>query len=156
MITRRVFSVISGLVLALVMLAPVARADERDKASKLTFNQPFEIPGNKILAAGTYWFVTMPELSSAGRNIVQIFDADRSKLYTTVITIPTERQTSTENTEVTLTDPAGNQPKALLSWFYPESHVGHEFVYGPQEEKILSAESVIRVLATPAQPAYGD
>jgi hypothetical protein len=92
----------------------------------------------------------MPDLSSAGRNIVQIFDADRSKLYATVLTIPTERQTIAENTEVTLADPAGSQPKALLSWFYPGSNVGHEFLYGPQEEKILSAESVIRVLATPA------
>ena len=66
-----------GLLLASVFILPAARADEWDQASKLTFNQPVQIPG-RVLPAGTYWFILVDSLSD--RNIVQIFNSDRSTL----------------------------------------------------------------------------
>ncbi len=54
-----------GLILVFaLLLVPVARADEWDQATRLTFNQPMEIPGHKILAAGSYWFVTMADMAN--------------------------------------------------------------------------------------------
>ena len=47
---------ISGLALASLLMLPVARGTEENQATKLTFNQPVEIPGH-VLPAGTYWFV---------------------------------------------------------------------------------------------------
>ena len=44
------------VVLALFLLGtffvPSARADEGDKKTVITFSQPFEIPGGKVLPAG--------------------------------------------------------------------------------------------------------
>jgi hypothetical protein len=53
--TRKAFITL-GLLLALVMMLPYARASERDQATAITFNQSVQIPG-RVLPAGTYWFV---------------------------------------------------------------------------------------------------
>lgn len=155
--TRKTFSTISGFILAFaLMLVPMARADEWDQASKLTFSQPFEVPGHKILAAGAYWFVTMPDLSAAGDNFVQVFNADRSKLYAIIPAVSIERSNPSPYTEINLATPQGNQPKAIVSWFYAGRRTGHEFLYDKQEEKTVMAEPMMKIMARPANPAYGD
>ena len=53
--TRKAF-ITAGLVLASLIMLPVAHADEWDQASQLTFSQSVQIPG-RVLPAGTYWFV---------------------------------------------------------------------------------------------------
>jgi hypothetical protein len=156
--TLKQFSIISGLVLTFaMMLAPVARADAWNQATRLTFNQPMEIPGHKVLAAGSYWFVNMADLSQADDNVIQIFNADRSKIIATVPTIAVQRANPTATTEVTFAEPQGNQPRTLMSWFYPGTRTGHEFVYGRQEEKTVTAEPVMKVMAGPQRAvSYGD
>jgi hypothetical protein len=152
--TRTALSVTSGFILAIsLLLVPKARATEWDQATRLTFSQPIQIPGNEILAAGTYWFVTVPDVS---RDMVQIFNADRSKLYATIQTIPVERSETASATEINLAEPRGNEPKELLSWFYPGRMTGHEFLYNGQEEKAIRSEPVLKVTARAATPAYGD
>jgi len=73
--------------------APVAKADEWDKQTVLTFNEPVEVPG-KVLPAGNYEFVLVR--SDSSRNLVQIFNADGTELYATVQTIPVERARETK------------------------------------------------------------
>jgi hypothetical protein len=144
--TRKVLSIIFGFIFAFsLMLVPAARADEWDQASKLTFSQPIEIPGHKILAAGTYWFVTMADL--ANPNLVQVFNADRTRLDATIPSVSTERTNPSPRTEINFAEPQGNEPKALVSWFYPGSKTGHEFVYSHQEEKVVAAEPIVKVIA---------
>jgi hypothetical protein len=77
---------IAGLFLTLICLAMPGslRADEYDQATKLTFNDPVEVPG-QILAAGTYWFTLTDSLSD--RNIVQIWNEDRSQLMATIFAV---------------------------------------------------------------------
>jgi len=75
-----------GWLLASVIMLPSAWADEYDQATKLSFNQSFQVPG-RVLPAGTYWFVLAEE--PANRNIVRIFNSDRSTLYATIFTINT-------------------------------------------------------------------
>jgi hypothetical protein len=53
--------------------------------TKLTFSEPVEIPG-RVLDAGTYWF-TLAD-SHSDRNIIKIWNADRTQLVTSVIAIP--------------------------------------------------------------------
>ena len=54
----------------------------------------------KVLPAGTYWFVLAD--NQGDRQTVQIFNADRSKLYATEDTAATERLHSTNNVEIKL------------------------------------------------------
>ena len=63
-------------------------ADDWDHATKLTFTEPVEVPG-LALPAGTYWFLLAD--SDSDRNIVQIWNADRTQLITTILAIPDYR-----------------------------------------------------------------
>jgi hypothetical protein len=132
--TRKAF-ITMGLLLAFVIMLPSARADEYDQATKLSFNQSFQIPG-RVLPAGTYWFVLAGD--PANRNIVRIFNSDRSTLYATIFTINTESPTSTDKTAITFAVREPMQPETLLSWFYPGRTSGHQFVYSHIEEEELA------------------
>ncbi|MGD0427612.1 MAG: hypothetical protein ABSC10_12900 [Candidatus Acidiferrales bacterium] len=119
------------LVVALLALlgsvsAPGARADEWNKKTVMTFNQPVEIPG-QILPAGTYTFKLLN--SPSDRHIVQIFNADGTQLIATVLTINDYRLQPTGRTVVKFTEQAGDTPDALKAWFYPGDNFGQEFVY---------------------------
>jgi hypothetical protein len=77
----------------LVWLAPMAKADEWDKRTIVTFNQPVEIPG-RVLPAGTYVFKLAD--SESDRNIVQVFTEDELKPLATVLAIPDSRMEPTD------------------------------------------------------------
>ena len=142
-------AVVFGLILVFaLLLVPVAQADEWDQATRLTFNQPIEIPGHKILAAGSYWFVNMADMSNP--NLVQIFNADRTKIIATVSTASVQRPEELWKTEVDLAAPESVGPKALVNWYYPGDKVGHEFLYSRQEERMIASEPLIKVMATHA------
>ncbi len=80
--------VVFATMLAFLIMLPVARASEQDQATKLTFSKAVQVPG-RVLPAGTYWF-TIVETNTTP-NIVQIFNADRSTLYATILTVNAER-----------------------------------------------------------------
>jgi len=132
--TRKAF-ITMGLLLAFVIMLPSAQADEHDQATKLTFNQSFQIPG-RVLPAGTYWFVLAEE--PANRNIVRIFNSDKSTLFATIFTINTESLTTTDKTAITFAVRESMQPETLVSWFYPGRTSGHRFVYSNMEEQKLA------------------
>jgi hypothetical protein len=115
--------------------AIAAHADERDQSTKMTFSEPVHLPG-VTLPAGTYWFKLVD--SPSDRDIVQIFNADRSVLYATELAMPTLRHKLSDNTVVTLAEQAPGEPDALLKWFYPSELTGHEFVYPAQKEQQLA------------------
>lgn len=115
----------------------MARADEWNQQTKLSFSQPVEIPG-RVLPAGTYWFVLAN--SQFDRNLVEIFSSDWSEKYATLQTIPEYRAESTGNTEVEFAERPHNQPEALLSWYYPGRLTGHEFLYSSQNEKAFARD----------------
>ena len=142
--TRKAISIL-GLLLAFAIILPAARADEYDQASQLTFSQPVQIPGH-VLPAGTYWFV-LADASIANRNIIHIFNSDRSTLYATVSTITAERAQSSDHTALTFAERDSTQPSAILDWFYPGRKTGHEFVYPAQDEKELASAKHQTVVA---------
>lgn len=134
-----------GLIIAFTLFFELAaHADEYDEATTMTFSQPVQIPG-QVLPAGTY-FLKLVDTSS-DRNLVQIFNADRTVLYATLQTIPTERRDPTGDTVVAFADRGTGQPEALLKWFYPGRETGNEFVYPKQTEKELAQAKQETVVA---------
>ncbi len=143
--TRKAISTL-GLLLALAIILPVARAAEYDQATKLTFNQSVQIPG-RVLPAGTYWFV-LADTSIGNRNIIQIFNSDRSTLYATVNTITADRAQLSDRTAITFAERQSTQPSAIVTWFYPGRQSGHEFVYPKAEQQELAQGKHQTVVAT--------
>lgn len=124
-----------AFVLSAILFAEVAlHADERDQSTKVTFSKSIEIPG-QFLSAGTY---LLKVGDSNDLNLVQIFNADGTRLYATLQTISTQRSEATEGTVLTLARQPNGRPNALLKWFYPGETTGREFVYPKQEEQQLT------------------
>lgn len=149
--TRKALSIIFGALFALafVVIAPNVRASEVNQATQLTFNQPVELPGNVVLPAGTYWF-TLPQNGISDPNLVMVYNADRSQLVTSTLTIPTTRMDTTSHSELTFGESSANQPIALINWFYPGRLTGHEFIYSPTEQAKLSEGEQFTVTVQPA------
>ena len=122
----------------LLMLPASLMADEHDEATKMSFNEPVEIPG-QILPAGTYWFTLLN--TDAARNIVQVWNADRSNLLATVFTVADYRLQPTGNSVVNFEERAGDQTEAIQAWFYPGENFGHEFVY-PKTRAVSLAQHI--------------
>jgi hypothetical protein len=121
-----------GLALAGAVFAPAAKADAWDRKTVMTFSGPVEIPGVHlkgwgVLPAGTYVFKILD--SQSDRHIVQIFNADETQCYATVLAIPNYRLQATGKTVVTFRERPAGQPEALRAWFYPGRNWGEEFVY---------------------------
>src|SRR5260370_16443439 len=124
-----------GLIIAFsLFFGLAAHADESDEATKITFSEPIQIPG-QILPAGTYLFKLA---SGDDLNVVQIFNADRTVLYATLQTVTTERPEPTDHTVVALAEQGARQPDVLLKWFYPGRETGNEFLYPNHKEKELT------------------
>jgi hypothetical protein len=121
-----------------------ARADEWNKKTVLTFNQPVEIPGH-VLPAGTYTFKLADSMTD--RHIVQIFNADGSEIIATVMTIPDFRLTPTDRTVITFGEVPTGSPEAIRAWFYPGNTLGQEFVYPKHRATQLAKASKAVVLA---------
>lgn len=128
-----------------------AQADERNQKTKVTFNQPVEVPGvgAQILPAGTYVFKLLDSLSD--RHIVQIFNEAENHVYTTILAIPNYRMRETDETVMTFRERAAGEPKAIRTWFYPGRQWGHEFVYAKLRAVELAKIENAPVLATPIE-----
>ena len=134
--------------LALAMAAPGARADDLDQASKLTFSHAVELPQHVVLPAGTYWFVRPDGIKTP--DLIQVYNADRSRVVAMMLTIPVDRRDSTEHTQLKLGEQAKNQPLALMQWYYPDRLSGHEFLYSPRQAGELAESAHITVNAKTA------
>jgi hypothetical protein len=105
-------------------LAPSVRADERNKETHLTINVPLRVH-DKLLAPGEYVFKVV-ELSTSSA-VVEIFNSEGTRLEATMIGMPAYRNDVGDNRVFTISDPQGNQPATLQSWFYPGDNFGVEF-----------------------------
>lgn len=117
---------IAVLIAGAVAMLPVARADERNKESIVTFNAPVQIPG-RVLQPGTYVFKLAD--SQADRHIVQIFTEDHAQVIATLQAIPAYRLTPTNDTLITFEERPNSLPDAVKRWFYPGDQTGVAFVY---------------------------
>jgi hypothetical protein len=137
-------SLLATLISLAVLYPPSAKADAGNKKTELTFNAPFEIPG-VALGAGTYVFKLL-DLPS-GRDIVQVFSKDETKLYATVLAIPDYRLTPAPTTIVRFEERAVGTPEAIKEWFYPGDEYGEEFVY-PKARAVQLAKATNQNVAS--------
>ena len=122
----RLFVAMACVGLLGVALASSARADEWNKKTMMTVSEPIQVP-NMVLPAGTYVIKLLD--SPSDRHIVQIFNADETHLFTTILAIPNYRIQPTGKTVFTFWETPPGQPKALRAWFYPGDNFGQEFAY---------------------------
>jgi len=118
-------------------LAPTLHADEWNKRTILTINEPIQVPG-KTLEPGQYVMKLLD--SPSDRHVVQIFDRNEQHLITTVLAIPNYRLQPTGKTQFTFWETPAGQAKALRSWFYPGDNFGQEFAY-PKNEALQIASA---------------
>lgn len=149
--TLKVVALLCSFALVAMIFAANVRADTFDKKTVFTFSEPFEVPGvdAQILPAGTYVFKVLE--SFGNRNIVQIFNADETHIFTTILAINNYRLKPTEKTVLTFKERGEGQPEAIKAWFYPDNAFGQEFVY-PKKRAVELAKIVNEpVLAMPVE-----
>jgi hypothetical protein len=131
------------------VIAPGARADEWNKKTILTFSGPVQIPG-ATLPAGSYVF-KLADISG-NRHVVQVFDKDEKKIYTTMLAVPNQRLEPTDKPIVLFSERASGSPQAVKVWYYPGETIGNEFVYPKSQAMKIAKETHTRVLATNDEP----
>lgn len=148
---------IAALTLAFALSAPLARADERNELSYLTFDQSVQIPAPSgqpiVLPPGTYEFRVLTGMGDS--RDVQVFSESPRRLMTTVHTNSTEfvattNRDLTDHTILTFAQGAPGEPLTLIKWYYADRNIGHEFAYSGQMERQLSEEEPITVVAQSA------
>jgi len=141
----RVLKTLAGAAAITVALAPAARADEWNKKTILTFSGPVQIPG-ATLPAGSYVF-KLADIAG-NRHVVQVFDKDEKKIYTTMLAIPNERLEPADDPVVLFAERSSGSPQAVKVWFYPGDRIGNEFVYPKSQAVAIAKANRTPVLAT--------
>ncbi len=136
------------------VFSPVAKADDWNRKTVMTFSGPVAVPdlhlkGWGVLPAGTYVFRIVD--SQSNRHIVQIFNKDETKVYATVLAIPNYRLRATGKTAVTFRERPAGEPPALRAWFYPGRNYGEEFVYSRTQAMELAKATNTTVLSTKSE-----
>jgi LPXTG-motif cell wall-anchored protein len=138
--------VIATLCLAIIaVIVPNANAQRFDRGTKITINQPFEIPG-VALPAGTYVLRLMDIPGS--RTVVQLLNADETKSYAIVLGIPDYMLKTPEKTDISFYEAEAGAPLPLRAWFYPGYNYGVEFVYPKKKAVEIARISGEHVIAT--------
>ena len=150
---RNVIIALCGVGLSIGALSFHARADEWDKRTILTVNQPIQVK-DTLLEPGQYVFKLLN--SAADRNIVQIFNADQSHILATILAIPNYRLEPAGDSRFQFWETPPGYAKALRAWFYPGDNFGQEFPY-PKHLMPVETASIAPPpplpSAAPTQPA---
>jgi LPXTG-motif cell wall-anchored protein len=128
-------------------LTPCAHADEWNKLTIITVNEPIQVP-HMVLPPGQYALQLLD--SPSDRHIVQIFNADRTHLITTILAMPNYRLEPTGRTSLSFWETPPGQPKALRAWFYPGDNFGQEFAYPKAYARQIAARAQAPVPTTEA------
>ena len=86
------------------------------------------------------------------RHVVQVFDKDEKKIYTTMLAVPNQRMKPSDKPIVLFSERASGSPQAVKVWYYPGETIGNEFVYPKSQAMKIAKETHTRVLATNDEP----
>lgn len=137
-----------GLIILTSFSLSTAKADEWNKKTVITINEPIQVR-EAYLAPGQYVFKLLN--SSSDRHIVQIFNADESRIIDTELAIPNYRLEPTGKSRFTFYETPAGYIKAMRAWFYPGDNFGQEFPY-PKHLQAVVAETAM-VMPQPEPPA---
>ncbi|HET8547146.1 MAG TPA: hypothetical protein VFL57_04040 [Bryobacteraceae bacterium] len=144
----KAFAAASCLGVATLAVTQFAMADQWNKKTILTVNEPIQVPG-KVLQPGKYVMKLLD--SPSNRHIVQIFNEREDQLQTTVLAIPNYRLQPTGNTEFQWWEVPAGQPRAMRAWFYPGDNFGQEFAYPKTAAVQIAAVNQANVPTTYAE-----
>jgi hypothetical protein len=139
-LTTQIFAACGAVVLA----ATLASAQNAQNDTVVTFSAPVSLPG-VTLPAGSYLFRLAD--SQVNRNIVQVFDKDRSKIFATILAIPAERNEPADETVITFNESPANAAPAIRYWYYPGEKRGQEFAYPKSQATTIANAAHTSVLA---------
>lgn len=135
---RFVVATLCGLGLAAGVVVFRAQADQWDKKTTLTVNQPIQIEEN-LLQPGTYVMKLLN--SQSDRHIVEIFNSDQNHLIGTIMAINNYRLQPTGKSQFTFWETPPGTARAMRAWFYPGDNFGQEFRY-PKHLTVLETAQV--------------
>ena len=132
-----------ALTAAVICLAPQAtRADEYDKKTIVTFDQPTEVPGI-VLQPGKYVIKLLN--SSSNRHIAEVMNERMDHLYALTFTTAAERLwpiSDRDNKKIlTFYEGKNGQPQAVRQWFWPGDTIGQEFLYPKNQAAKIAANT---------------
>ena len=130
---------------AIMAFSVAANADQWDKRTIITVNEPIEVPG-AVLPAGTYILKLVD--SPSDRHIVQVMNEREDHVFATVLAIPNYRLEPRGKTVLTFYEVPAGQPQPVRAWFYPGDNYGQEFVYG--KERFTQLSQTNTMTTTPA------
>jgi hypothetical protein len=136
---------------AILVPAPIASADEWNKKTTVTISESLEVPG-VTLAPGSYVFKLAD--SASNRHIVVIQNQRENKTLATILAIPNYRLQPTDKSEFLFWETPAGQPRAVRAWFYPADNFGQEFVYpkGRPDQRAQVTPTVTPAAAAAPQP----
>jgi hypothetical protein len=126
--TKKLFWISVVLALLAAVSARSVHAQDWDRSTHVTFNQPIDVSG-QVIPPGSYWF-TLADVN--GRHIVRIFNDDWKNVVLAVMTIPDYRLVTTSEAVFEFYEVPAGSPKALRAWFYPYDSAGEEFFHPTQ------------------------
>ena len=152
---RRTTQAIMATLVAFVLGATLATAQAPDTNNMtiVTFSAPVSLPG-VTLPAGSYMFRLAD--SQVNRNIVQVFDKDRTKMFATILAIRAERNKPADDTIITFAESPANTAPALRYWFYPGDSRGQEFAYPKKQAQEIANAAHTSVLAIDTDDTSAD
>jgi LPXTG-motif cell wall-anchored protein len=148
--SRSALGMLCGMALAAGFFMTPARADEWNKMTVLTVNQPIQIT-DTVLEPGQY--VLKLYDSPSNRHVVEIFNRDQTHIINTVIAIPTERLQPTGRTQFTFWETPPGSYRALRMWYYPGDNYGQEFRYPKHLQQVAMVTQTTTAEAQPAPPS---
>jgi hypothetical protein len=126
-------SFLFGAALIAAAVTPSVKADQWDKKTVITINEPVQMPSCcnadhvVVLQPGTYVLALVDSLSD--RHIVRVFAQDEKTVITTILAIPNYRLQPTGTSTFQFWETPAGQPRAMRAWFYPGDNFGQEFAY---------------------------
>lgn len=120
----------SALVFVIGVIGAPNAIAQIDEASFLRVTEPLDV-GGTLLEPGTYVIRVLPNIGN--RNLLQISNEDRSKIFATVLSIPHPYSADRDgqSTEFVLYPAVEGTARALRTWYAIESTSkgGHDIVY---------------------------
>jgi LPXTG-motif cell wall-anchored protein len=112
-----------------LVVIPAAKADDYDKNTKITVNEPVRLP-TMTLQPGTYSLRLIE--ATGNRHVVKVTD-ENGKGLGLILALPNYRVVPKDKTVLTYWETPPGQPRAIRSWFFPGDNFGQEFIY-PKDE----------------------
>jgi len=121
--SRFLNSALPGFAMLVISIAP-ALAQRLDKRTVVTFSAPVRI-ANTTLDAGQHVFKILD--TAVQRDVVQVFNADESKLEATVLANQTSRNWAEDTPQFAFYEAAEGSTPALSTWFGAGDTIGLKF-----------------------------